>query len=166
MQQVRYTYRGEQVMTGYLGRRDGSFGYDVNGSGGEARIIEPTGEQIEIEIDGVRRTFSVTTDGLNHWVQSTAGEIALVETPRSPAPVQERAAGGYAAPMPGKVVAVYAEPGQSVSAGQLVIVLEAMKMEHRITCSEAGTVKEVHVRAGDQVEAGQTMLVIDAGGRE
>jgi propionyl-CoA carboxylase alpha chain len=163
LQQVRYTCRGEEVAAGYLGQRDGTFQYEVNGSACEARIARCTSDQIELEIDGVRRSFSVTSDGLNHWVQSPDGEVALVEIPRFPLPLQERVAGGYAAPMPGKVVAVNVEPGQAVEAGQVLIVLEAMKMEHRITCSEAGVVKELWVRAGDQVDAGQVMLVVESG---
>jgi biotin carboxyl carrier protein len=63
--------------------------------------------------------------------------------------------------MPGKVVAVNVEAGQTVEAGQLLLVLEAMKMEHRITCSEPGTVKELFVSVGTQVEAGQPLLVIE-----
>ena len=107
--------------------------------------------------------FSVTSEGPNHWVQSSSGEVALVEIPRFPRPRQGQETGGYAAPMPGKVVAVNVEAGQAVNAGQLLIVLEAMKMEHRITCSEAGIVKELRVQVGQQVDAGQVMLVIEAG---
>jgi biotin carboxyl carrier protein len=163
MQQVRYSHRGEEVMAGYLSRRDGAFSCEVNGQSVEARVIRCGDGQIEIEIDGLRSTFSVTSEGANHWVQSPAGEVALVETPRFPQPTQGQQAGGYAAPMPGKVVAVNVEAGQAVNAGQVLIVLEAMKMEHRIICSEAGIVKELRVQVGGQVDAGQVMLVIDAG---
>ena len=163
MQQVRYSHRGEEVAAGYLRRRDGAFSCEVNGQSVEARIIDSAAGQIEIEIDGLRSTFSVTSEGANHWAQSSSGEVALVEIPRFPRPRQGQEAGGYAAPMPGKVVAVNVEAGQAVNAGQLLIVLEAMKMEHRITCSEAGIVKELRVQVGQQVDAGQVMLVIEAG---
>ncbi|MEK7247578.1 MAG: biotin carboxylase N-terminal domain-containing protein [Chloroflexota bacterium] len=163
MQQVRYTHRGEEVVAGYLSRRDGAFSCEVNGQSVEARVIKSADGQIEIEIGGLRSTFWVTSDGANHWIQSPAGEVALVETPRFPQPMQGQEAGGYAAPMPGKVVAVNVEAGQAVDAGQVLIVLEAMKMEHRITCSEAGIVKELRVRVGEQVDAGQVMLVVEAG---
>jgi propionyl-CoA carboxylase alpha chain len=96
-------------------------------------------------------------------VQSAAGEVQLVETPRFPEREREHVAGGYAAPMPGNIVAVNVEPGQRVSAGQVLIILEAMKMEHLITCTEDGTVTEVRVAAGAQVEAGQVLLVVDTG---
>jgi propionyl-CoA carboxylase alpha chain len=163
MQHVRYTHRGEEVLAGYLNRRDGAFSCEVNGQGVEARVIKSADGQIEIEIDGLRSTFSVTSEGANHWVQSSAGEVVLVEIPRFPRPRQEQETGSYAAPMPGKIVAVNVEAGQAVNAGQVLIVLEAMKMEHRIACSEAGIVKELRVQVGGQVDAGQVMLVIEAG---
>ncbi len=163
MQQARFSHRGEDVVAGHLRNRDGGFAYDVNGHGGEARIIRSEGGRIELEIDGVQRTFSVVNDGLRHWVQSAAGEVRLVEIPRFPEPEREQVAGGYTAPMPGKVVAVNVEPGQRVSAREVLIILEAMKMEHLITCAEDGTVTEVRVAAGAQVEAGQVLLVVDTG---
>jgi propionyl-CoA carboxylase alpha chain len=66
--------------------------------------------------------------------------------------------------MPGRIVAVHVEPGQAVNTGQTLIILEAMKMEHRINCSQEGTVSEVRVSTGQQVEAGDVMLVVDTGG--
>jgi len=51
-----------------------------------------------------------------------------------------------------------------VSVGQVLIILEAMKMEHAINCSEDGTVNEVRVTAGQQVEAGDVLVIVDTGG--
>jgi propionyl-CoA carboxylase alpha chain len=108
--------------------------------------------------------LTVPSDGAKHWVQGSAGEVALVEIPRFPEPESEQIAGGYAAPMPGKIVAVNVEAGQRVNVGQVLIILEAMKMEHAISCSEDGTVNEVRVTAGQQVEAGDVLVVVDTGG--
>ncbi len=166
MQQVRCTHGGEDVIARYLRNRDGGFTYDVDGQSGAVRIIRSGDGRIELEIDGVQRTFSVVSVGLNHWVQGATGEVRLVEIPRFPEPEREEVAGGYLAPMPGKIVALNVEPGQTVSTGQVLIVLEAMKMEHRIICTEDGTVKEVRVEADAQVEAGQVLLVIDTGKEE
>jgi propionyl-CoA carboxylase alpha chain len=166
LQQVRFVHRGEDIITEYLRNRDGGFNYDVGGQSGEARVIRSGDGRIELEIDGVQRTLSVISDGLRHWVQSATGEVRLVEIPRFPEPEREHVAGGYSAPMPGRIVAVNVEPGQRVSAGQVLIILEAMKMEHLITCTEDGTVTEVRVAAGAQVEAGQVLLVVDTGESE
>jgi 3-methylcrotonyl-CoA carboxylase alpha subunit len=60
--------------------------------------------------------------------------------------------GAIPAPMPGKVIAVVVTEGQAVEAGQRLLVLEAMKMEHALTAPFAGTVTELRVREGAQVE--------------
>ncbi len=69
--------------------------------------------------------------------------------------------GRITAPMPGRVLAVDVAPGQTVVAGERLLVLEAMKMEHRITALAAGTVGAVHIAAGDQVADG--MLLVEIG---
>jgi len=161
MQETRFNHRGEEIAARYLSRRDGSFAYDVAGQSGEARVLRTGPGWIELEMDGLQRTVSVVRDGLRHWVQSTHGEVALLEIPRFPEPEPEQIAGGYSAPMPGKVVAVNVQPGQSVTAGQVLIILEAMKMEHQIICTEDGAVSEVRVNTGQQVEAGHVLLVIE-----
>ena len=68
--------------------------------------------------------------------------------------------GVVASPMPGKIVSVATQPGAVVEARALLVVLEAMKMEHRIEAPAAGTVSEVHVKPGDVVAGGQTLVTI------
>ncbi|HTD36066.1 MAG TPA: acetyl-CoA carboxylase biotin carboxylase subunit [Candidatus Limnocylindrales bacterium] len=72
------------------------------------------------------------------------------------------ASGVVTAPMPGKIVSVNVEPGTHVEQRTLVIVLEAMKMEHRIEAPVAGTVSDVRVKAGELVTGGATLLTIGA----
>ena len=69
-------------------------------------------------------------------------------------------AGGLVAPMPGKVIAVEVTAGDAVAEGQLLMIVEAMKMEHRITAPHAGVVGEVRAHAGDQVGAGDLLVVL------
>ena len=69
-------------------------------------------------------------------------------------------AGGLVAPMPGTVLAVHVAPGDTVTEGQLLMVVEAMKMEHRITAPRPGVVAEVRARGGDQVSGGDLLAVI------
>jgi propionyl-CoA carboxylase alpha chain len=63
--------------------------------------------------------------------------------------------------MPGSVIRVAVAPGDRVAAGQVLVVLEAMKMEHAVHAGTAGTVAEVDVAEGDQVETGRLLAVID-----
>jgi biotin carboxyl carrier protein len=67
-----------------------------------------------------------------------------------------------AAPMPGEVVKITVKKGQEVSAGDVVAIVEAMKMEHELTTTVNGIVKAVHVEAGDQVDNAQVLVEIEA----
>jgi biotin carboxyl carrier protein len=70
--------------------------------------------------------------------------------------------GSVRAPMPGKIVSVAAQPGETVELHDVLVVLEAMKMEHRIEAPAAGTVGAVHVVPGDVVAAGAELVTIGA----
>jgi acetyl/propionyl-CoA carboxylase alpha subunit len=66
------------------------------------------------------------------------------------------------APMPGAVIAVQSSPGSRVEAGDPIVTLEAMKMEHAVPAPGAGTIEEIHVAVGDQIGRGQTLARIEA----
>ncbi|UCG71218.1 MAG: biotin/lipoyl-binding protein [Thermoplasmata archaeon] len=75
-------------------------------------------------------------------------------------PIPGIAAQGIAAPMPGKVVAVMKNVGDEVKIGDVVLILEAMKMENEITSNVEGKITEVRVKEGDNVDADDVMVVI------
>jgi len=161
-QQARYTHRGDELAVRYQPCRDGSFTWSIDGQEGAARLWGVDGSNADIEVDGVRRVLQVTSSGDRTWVQTTRGEVQLVAIPRFPRREAEAVAGGYAAPMPGKIVRVDAAPGQRVAKGDILLILEAMKMEHRITATSNGIVAEVRVHEGQQVDAGAVLLVVEA----
>ena len=113
--------------------------------------------RVDLEIDGVRRTYSVTGE----YVNTAEGQAHLVELPRFTDPAAALAAGSLTSPMPGTVLRVSVEEGAEVEARQPLLVLEAMKMEHEITAPAAGRVTELRVTAGSQVEAGAVLAVIE-----
>ncbi|MDO4296544.1 MAG: acetyl-CoA carboxylase biotin carboxyl carrier protein subunit, partial [bacterium] len=65
------------------------------------------------------------------------------------------------APMPGKILSVKANPGQAVKKGEVLLILEAMKMENEIVAPQDGTVASINVSAGDSVEAGATIATLN-----
>lgn len=82
----------------------------------------------------------------------------------APSPVKSAGAEGavkIAAPMPGKILAIKANVGQSVKRGEVVMILEAMKMENEITAPEDGTIAGIHVGVGDSVESGDTLASLN-----
>jgi acetyl/propionyl-CoA carboxylase alpha subunit len=129
----------------------------------EVRVTRFADPELAYEEDFVVRRFRVATTADRTFVHipSAARSIALIERPRFPERSADAITGGCTAPMPGKVVKVAVEPGQHVAAGTLLLVLEAMKMEHSIHAPYAGTVERILVSTGDQVP-GDALLVIVA----
>jgi propionyl-CoA carboxylase alpha chain len=109
---------------------------------------------------GVRYRFDVARAGGVAWVDSPFGSVALTPVPRLPEPVATREPGSLVAPMPGSVVRIEAATGQWVGAGQPVLVLEAMKMEHQIVAPADGLIAEIRVVAGEQVQAGDVLATV------
>ncbi|CAN5766230.1 biotin carboxylase N-terminal domain-containing protein [soil metagenome] len=105
--------------------------------------------------------FSVNAVGSTVHVDGPGGYVRLVKADRFPAATLEEDAGSLHAPMPGKVIKVNVVDGESIDEGQVLLVLEAMKMEHSLRAPHSGTVREVRVTPGDQVAAGEVLVVVD-----
>ncbi|MFA1551977.1 acetyl/propionyl/methylcrotonyl-CoA carboxylase subunit alpha [Actinomadura chokoriensis] len=124
-------------------------------------LISAASERVVLDHGGLRETFAVTTAGNAVHVDSRLGPVTLTAVPRFADPSSQIAPGSLLAPMPGTVLRVETEPGADVDEGQTLVVLEAMKMEHRIAAPSAGTVTELNVSAGQQVESGAVLAVIE-----
>ncbi len=94
------------------------------------------------------------------WWIHIEGEVHVLTRLEPGAAAEEVDSGALVAPMPGKVLEVYVAPGQKVKAGDALLVLEAMKMEHRIQSAVDGEVIAVHHVEGDQVGAGSILVEI------
>ncbi|MEU8203596.1 biotin carboxylase N-terminal domain-containing protein [Streptosporangium sp. NPDC049046] len=124
-------------------------------------LIGATPSLVVLETSGVRHRFAVARyDDVTH-VDSPLGSVRLTPLARLPEPVEHVLPGSLVAPMPGTVLRVNVEVGETVGAGRVVVVLEAMKMEHRIAAPAPGTVAAVNVAPGRQVEAGAVLAVIE-----
>ncbi|WP_433469230.1 biotin carboxylase N-terminal domain-containing protein [Spirillospora sp. CA-128828] len=124
-------------------------------------LVAATPDQVVLDHDGLRETFAVRTAGDAVHVDSRLGPVTLAVVPRFADPSSHIAPGSLLAPMPGTVVRVGTEPGAVVAEGETLVVLEAMKMEHRIAAPSAGTVTELNVAAGQQVESGAVLAIIE-----
>jgi propionyl-CoA carboxylase alpha chain len=107
------------------------------------RVVVPPGGTGTVEVDG------------------PDGHVALDVVPRFVDPADAVASGSLLAPMPGTVVRVAVEAGARVAAGDTVLVLEAMKMQHAVAAPHDGVVAEVGVAAGQQVAAGDVLAVLE-----
>ena len=128
-------------------------------------IEDVSADSAVLAIRGVRRVFTVAryeTPGADTVVEvdSPLGPVSLTEPPRYTDPATEVAAGSLLAPMPGAVIRVAVSVGDTVTAGQPLLWMEAMKMEHTIAAAVDGVVTELPVEVGTQVESGTVLAVV------
>ena len=90
-----------------------------------------------------------------------AAPKAAPAAPKASAPAGAAGSVKVAAPMPGKILGVKANPGQAVKKGDVIVILEAMKMENEIVAPQDGTIASINVATGDSVEAGQTLATLN-----
>ena len=112
--------------------------------------------------DGVAYSFAVSRHGDDIYVDSARGPVHLVSLPRFPEPGSAVEQGSLVAPMPGNVIRLGAQVGDAVTAGQPLIWLEAMKMEHTITAPADGVLTQLNVNTGQQVEVGAVLARVEA----
>ena len=161
LQTTSYALGEREVAVGYAHRRGGTVA-QVDGEPLDGVVVHSaSGTAADLEVAGVRRTFALRTVGSTTWVDSALGATTLVEVERYPEPGRGLAEGALVAPMPGTVVRVDVAEGDSVTAGQVLVVLEAMKMEHAVRAPLDGVVEQVAVGAGQQVES-ETLLAVVA----
>ena len=149
-----------EVSVEYQSQRDGSYAVSIDGERTTVECLAAGDGHVDVAIDGRRLTFTVEPVGTTWLVQTATGGMEFEEKPRYPLPGLSDLSGGQVAPMPGSVLQTAVSAGDSVRKGDLLLILEAMKMEHRITAPMDGTVESVHVAEGDQVENGQLLVTI------
>jgi propionyl-CoA carboxylase alpha chain len=128
----------------------------------DVRVVHAHPHEVTLDVAGLRRTFAVARYGDEVNVDSTLGPVRIQRLPRFVDPSDQVAAGSLLAPMPGSVIRVGAQVGDIVTAGQPIVWLEAMKMEHTVTAPAAGVLTELNVAVGGQVDVGSVLAVIEA----
>jgi propionyl-CoA carboxylase alpha chain len=162
-----------EVVVEYRSARDGSFhvtartGDEADDSEAAATsVVRVTGfedDGIGMEIDGRHFAVTLAHRSCTWWVALPGVSVELTELARFPElGAGEPVAGGLSSPMPGKVTAILVEAGATVEPGRLLVIVEAMKMEHRIVASHAGIVSDVRAELGSQVASGDVLVVIEA----
>ncbi|RLP90896.1 biotin/lipoyl-binding protein [Micromonospora sp. BL4] len=123
-------------------------------------LVEAAPDRVVLDVDGVRLAYRVHRAGSAVFVDGPDGAASLVELPRFPLPTAELAAGSLLAPLPGAVTRVHVQVGQRVAAGDPLLTLEAMKLEHPVLAPIDGVVAELPVPAGGQVRTGAVLAVV------
>jgi biotin carboxyl carrier protein len=155
-----YRYGTRHLAVAVQRLTSGSFAVTVDGRRHEveASVIDPS--RLRLVVDGHPHAIHLTRIGGAEHVACNGSVYVL--TPEVSGGVRDHAASlalpQIVAPMPGKVLHVLVQPGQQVEAGDGLLILEAMKMEHRMVAEAAGTVQVVHVADGQMVDAGAVLV--------
>lgn len=159
--QIGYRLQGQHWTVTVRREAAGRFAVDA-GAGArtvEAALLDP--HTLQLTVDGHQQVAHVARvgDAVHVWL---AGEVYVLAPESSggagPAAL---AAPQIVAPMPGKVLQVLVAAGAQVAAGDGLVIVEAMKMEHRIVAEAAATVRAVHIAAGAMVDGGTVLIELD-----
>jgi propionyl-CoA carboxylase alpha chain len=160
-QQTVWVYEDQQMFVQYRLERDDTWVVKVDGDEHRTRLLALSDSFIDLELDGIRRHCTVVPSTDETVVESAQGQSIFRGVASTGSAHGTQSVGAAVAPIPGVVIAAPASPGDIVAAGDTLVILEAMKMEHRITASGAGVVARVHTTVGDSVEYRQVLVEVE-----
>ena len=157
-QRIKLMILKNEIEIKYQLKRSGLF--EVMGTNCKIHAVDESG--IDVEVGSHRFFAQVTRANDQILINMPFGDLDAVIVPRFIEPGNEVPEGGLVAPMPGKVIEVRVKKGDKVKAGDTLIIIEAMKMEHSIKATENGKVTKLMVSLNQQVDNGATLLVLDS----
>ncbi|MDC1415325.1 biotin/lipoyl-binding protein [Gammaproteobacteria bacterium] len=157
-QRIKLMILKNEIEIKYQLKRSGLF--EVMGTNCKIHAVDESG--IDVEVGSHRFFAQVTRANDQILINMPFGDLDAVIVPRFIEPGNEVPEGGLVAPMPGKVIEVRVKKGDKVKAGDTLIIIEAMKMEHSIKATENGKVAKLMVSLNQQVDNGATLLVLDS----
>ena len=157
-QRIKLMILKNEIEIKYQLKRSGLF--EVMGTNCKIHAVDESG--IDVEVGSHRFFAQVTRADDQILINMPFGDLDAVIVPRFIEPGNEVPEGGLVAPMPGKVIEVKVKKGDKVKAGDTLIIIEAMKMEHSIKATENGKVTKLMVSLNQQVDNGATLLVLDS----
>ena len=157
LQRIKLLFIQDEIEVKYKLNKDNL--YEVMGSICEIYHCDSAG--IDVEIDSHRFYAHVTEAGSEITINMPFGDANASVLPRFIEPGNDVPEGSLIAPMPGKVIDVKVKKGSKVKAGDTLVIIEAMKMEHAIKATETGKIAKVMIKLNDQVDNGATLLVLE-----
>ena len=157
-QEVKLSLDDQEYRVKYKSLKDGNF---VSAESEIIRMFDWYEDFIDVEISNVRYRSKITMDDDLLLIQTHKGNLLFKILPKFNITQEEAIKGGLTAPMPGKVVEIKIKKGSNIKKGDTLVILEAMKMEHKVLAPDNGKIKEVLIKENDQVENGQTLVVLD-----
>ncbi len=157
---ITFTAGEETIPLAYRAGRDGAFRFAADDAEHRVEAFRAGEGVVDFSLDGLRLEYRAELHADRCFLHGINGDLELLEAPRFPPAETATATGGLVAPMPGVIRSLAVHVGETVAKGQLLLVLEAMKMEHRIVAPHDGVAGEIQVAVGDQVKTGQRLLTL------
>ena len=151
---------GARIEVGYR-LRGNAADFEINDDQVQVHVHECRPDHADITIDGVRRNYVVHRHKRRYWVASSLGQTSYTQLSRFPPAEIEEPPGSLVSPMPGRVVSLARAVGDTVVAGDAIVIIEAMKMEHTVRAPTAGTVTSLRAAVDQQVDAGELLAVVE-----
>ena len=157
-QEVRLLHNEDELKVKYRSLKNGDFISEFDES---IRIFDWSMDFIDVEISNTRYRSKISIEDDLLLVHTYKGNLLFKILPKFNIAQEEVVKGGLVAPMPGKVVEIKVKKGSSIKKGDTLVILEAMKMEHKVLAPDNGKIKEVLIKENEQVENGATLVVLD-----
>ena len=156
-----FSHANKNVEVHYRRQRDDTFVCQIEEQTFNVQVLGHDTGSLDLEIDNRQLHVSFNINANVWYLQSGEHDVTLRALPRFPDKSNEATAGGLSAPMPGRIVSVHVAVGDHVEAGQLLMTLEAMKMEHRITAPVTGKIVALPVEVSQQVSNGELLVIVE-----
>ena len=124
------------------------------------RKVKVDGEEYEVELEKQNGLWNVTIEGKSFNIEIEGSSVGDTSVSKRKRANRGKKSGTISSTIPGKIVSISAKEGQMVSEGDVVMILEAMKMQNEIHAPLSGIVSAVNCKPGDSVEANSPLVVI------
>ena len=161
-QQVGYKFRDQIILVKYRRLNGTNFEFIVEDEHFKVELRNALNGDISFALDSKHYNYRARQEGSEWHVRDDLGDTTIQELPRFVERNMEACQGSLSAPMPGRILSIEVCEGDEVVQGQLLVILEAMKMEHRITAPTDGTVVSMPVQVGDQVDKDSILVELDS----
>ena len=159
---VKFLVEQNEIQVSWKNTGANFYSYSIAQSEYSVELLDSCGDQLRMAIDGIQYLFEVTRSEDHFFVHSFSGSIEILKLSRHPLRHNTAEEGTANSPMPGQVLKIMVQVGQKVTAGDPLILLEAMKMEHTMRAHADGIIEAILVKQGDVVGPGQVLVQIAA----
>lgn len=157
----KYLINGEEVSVDKIALKDGKISFELEGKNFEFETVEKSAAELILQGQERFRAYTGVKNSEGEAMVLAYGAEAVISEAQRKSKKKGAAAGSLTSPMPGKIFKLVKEVGSEVKAGETILILEAMKMEHSIRADKDGKVKKIFFKPGELVQGGVTLAEVE-----